>query len=69
MENIVSWYECVLGQYISREVSIFIMSMLPFIELKGGLAVDSLLKVPLKEANVIYFLGNLLPILVIMSFI
>lgn len=69
MGSIVSWYECILGQYIPREAFVFILSMFPFIELRGGLAVASLLEVPLLKANVICFLGNLIPVPFIMLFV
>lgn len=69
MESIVSLYECILGQFIPKEIFVFILSMLPFIELRGGLAVAALLKVPLIEANAICFLGNLVPIPLIMLFV
>ncbi len=69
MESIVNWYQSTLGQWLPREVFIFFLSMLPFIELRGGLIAASLLGVPLAEANIICVLGNIVPIPFILLFI
>ena len=53
MESLVIWYQNSLGSFMPKEVFIFLVSMLPLIELRGGLIIASLLKVPLVQANII----------------
>lgn len=38
MEVLVQWFTDNLSQHISRELIIFIISMIPILELRGGLA-------------------------------
>ena len=45
MEVLVQWFTDNLSQHISRELIIFIISMIPILELRGGLLAASLLKV------------------------
>ena len=47
----------------------FFVSMLPLIELRGGLVVASLLKISLFKANVLCILGNMLPIPFLLLFL
>ena len=67
MESLVIWYQNSLGSFMPKEVFIFLVSMLPLIELR--LIIASLLKVPLMQANIICILGNILPIPFILLFI
>ena len=69
MESLVIWYQNSLGSFMPKEVFIFLVSMLPLIELRGGLIIASLLRVPLMQANIICILGNILPIPFILLFI
>lgn len=45
-----------------KELIIFIISMLPILELRGGLIAASLLKMKIIPSFVICFLGNIIPI-------
>lgn len=58
-----------LQNYLSPELVVFIISMLPILELRGGLIAASLLGVPWKTATVISIIGNMLPIPFILLFI
>lgn len=69
MESLVIWYQNSLGNFIPREVFIFFVSMLPLIELRGGLLAASLLKIGLLKANLICIIGNVIPIPFILLFI
>ena len=69
MESLVIWYQDSLGSFMPKEVFIFLVSMLPLIELRGGLIIASLLKVPLVQANIICIIGNIIPIPFILLFI
>lgn len=69
MESLVVWFTGTLGQYISRELVIFIISMIPILELRGGLIAASLLKVPITAAVPICIIGNVIPVPFILLFI
>lgn len=62
MESIVSWFAATLGQRISAEAVVFIVSLFPILECRGGLLVASILKVELWKAIPLAVLGNVLPI-------
>ena len=62
MQSLVDWYNGSLGSFMPKEVFVFLVSMLPIIELRGGLVVASLLKIPLLEANILCIIGNIIPI-------
>ncbi|MGN1160277.1 MAG: COG2426 family protein [Lachnospiraceae bacterium] len=69
MESIAVWFTNTLGQYVSEEIVIFIISMIPILELRGGLIAASLLKVSLVKAIPICIIGNIIPIPFILLFI
>lgn len=69
MEALASLYEDSLGQWMSKEVFVFLVSMVPLIELRGGLLLASLLKIPLLTANIVCIVGNIIPIPFILLFI
>lgn len=69
MESLVQWFSSTLGQYVSEEFVIFIISMFPILELRGGLLAASLLKVPILTAIPLCIIGNLVPIPFILMFI
>ncbi len=69
MESLVQLFSSTLGQYVSEEVVVFIISMCPFLELRGGLLAASLLKVPILKAIPISIIGNIIPIPFILFFI
>ena len=54
---------------LPREMIIFIISMLPILELRGGMIAAKLLGVSLGRAFVICYLGNIVPIPFILLFI
>lgn len=69
MDSLVTWFTETLSPYISREGVIFIISMLPILELRGGLLAASLLEVSILKAIPICVIGNILPIPFILLFI
>jgi len=69
MESLATWFANTLGQKISAEAVIFIVSMIPILECRGGLLVASLLKVNIWRAVPICILGNVLPIPFLLLFI
>ena len=69
MESLVTWFTTHLGMYISPKAVIFIISLMPILELRGGLLAASLLKIPEIEAIPISIIGYILPIPFILLFI
>ena len=69
MESLVQFYENSLGSWMPREVFIFLVSMVPLVELRGGLVIAKLLDVGLLPANIICIIGNIVPIPFILLFI
>lgn len=69
MESLATAFAVTLGQYVSKEIVVFIISMIPILELRGGLIVASLLQVPITTAIPLCVFGNILPIPFILLFI
>ena len=61
MDSIVQWFTANLGPYVSKETLIFIISLFPILELRGGLLAASLLKVNYMTALPLCIFGNILP--------
>ncbi len=63
-EALISWFIDNLGGKVGKEVILFIISMVPILELRGGLlaAGPAVLDVPMWEAIPICIVGNLIPI-------
>lgn len=62
MDSIVVWFTENLNGVISKEAIVFIISMIPILELRGGLLASKLLGVSLLKANILCIIGNILPI-------
>ena len=69
MEAVVQWFASTLGQHISAEAVVFIISLCPLLECRGGLIAASLLKVSIYKAIPLCVLGNIIPIPFILFFI
>lgn len=69
MEALVQWFADNLSAYISAEAVVFIISMIPILELRGGLLAASLLKIPELVAIPLCVIGNIIPIPFILLFI
>lgn len=71
MENLVLWVTENLMGKVSNEVIIFLISMVPILELRGGLlaASPALLNVPILKAIPICVIGNFIPVPFILLFI
>ena len=52
----------VLGGKISREMIVFLISMVPILELRGGLLAASLLNIPIVRAIWYCVIGNIIPV-------
>ena len=69
MTSLVEWFTATLADYISREMVIFLISMMPLLEVRGGLLAASLLDVSILTAIPICVIGNIIPIPFILLFI
>ena len=69
METLVHWFSQSLSQYISPEGAVFLISMIPLLELRGGLLAASLLKISAVKAIPLCIVGNIIPIPFILLFI
>ena len=69
MNKLAAAFAVTLGKYVSKEVVVFIISMIPILELRGGLIVSRLLEVPITTAAVLCIIGNIIPIPFILLFI
>ncbi len=69
MTAVAEWFAQTLGQYISSEWVVFIISMIPILELRGGLVAASILDIPILRAIPFCIAGNIIPIPFILLFI
>ena len=69
MESLVQWFTTHLSPYISEQAVVFLISMLPILELRGGLLAASLLKISPVQAIPVCIIGNIIPIPFILLFI
>ena len=68
MESLVEFLVSLFGG-ISKEVIIFIISLMPILELRGGLVAAKFLEVEFVRAAGICILGNVLPIPFVLLFL
>lgn len=69
MTSLVTWFTETLGPYISEEMVVFLISLMPLLELRGGILAGSLLQVPDVVAVPLSIIGNIIPIPFILLFI
>ncbi|MEE3419797.1 MAG: small multi-drug export protein [Lachnospiraceae bacterium] len=68
MNSFVQWFSAHMGG-LSPQAAVTIISMLPVIELRGGIPFARMLKLPLAQAIGFSLLGNIIPIPFILLFI
>lgn len=68
MENLVESLINIFGG-LGKEVVVFIISMLPLLELRGGLLAASILNVDFISGYIISILGNMVPIPLLLLFL
>lgn len=68
-ETIAEYIVNLLGEKISPELIAFIVSLLPVLELRGGLIAAKLMEIDFFKAFIICYFGNMLPIPFILLFI
>ena len=68
-EQIAGWFVNNLGGVFSPELIVFIVSLLPILELRGGRIAGFLMGMELAPSFIIAFIGNIIPIPFILIFI
>ena len=68
VDSLVQWFTTNLDG-LPKELIVFIISMVPILELRGGFIAAALLHVPYLEAVPICIIGNIIPIPFILLFI
>ena len=68
VDSLVNWFTTSLDG-LPKELIVFIISMVPILELRGGIIAAALLGVPIKIAIPICLVGNIIPIPFILLFI
>ena len=69
VEFFLSLFSSITTNELGKSITIFILSLLPIIELRGGLIAATLLGVSFFKAFIICFIGNILPVPFILWFI
>ena len=68
MDFLVEFFIDLFGG-VSKDVIIFIISLMPILELRGGLLAASLLNIEFVRAAIICVVGNVLPIPIVLLFL
>ena len=68
MDAFVQWFANNMGG-MPPQLAVFLVSILPIVELRGGIILAFMLKLPLMQALVFSLMGNILPIPFILLFI
>ena len=69
MYRVVANLVAELGKSLSKETIVFIISLMPILELRGGMIAASLLNIPYLKAAPICIIGNILPIPFVLLFL
>ncbi len=69
IKNIIGLFGGLISLKYGKEILVFIISMAPILELRGGLLASSLLGLSIYKGFIISFIGNLIPIPFILLFI
>lgn len=69
VESLVNWFTSSLSGFMPKEIIVLLISMVPILELRGGLIAASLLGIDMFRAIGYCILGNIIPIPFILLFI
>ncbi|MBS4803479.1 MAG: small multi-drug export protein [Clostridium sp.] len=67
-DSLINWFTSTLS-FMPKELVVFIISMIPILELRGGLIAASLLGIGMVKAVFLCIVGNIIPIPFILFFI
>lgn len=62
MNGLSTWIVNTFGGVLSKEALVFLISMTPILELRGGLVVASLFQIEMWKAIAICVIGNIIPV-------
>lgn len=62
MNSLLAWFMGILEGRISREMIVFVISMVPILELRGGLLAASVLNIDIVRAIWFCVIGNIIPV-------
>lgn len=68
-DSLINWFTTTLSGSIPKEIIVLIISMVPILELRGGLIAAALLGIDMFKAIGLCIVGNLIPIPFILLFI
>ncbi len=66
-EQVAAWF--LENLHMTKEMIVFVISMIPILELRGGIAAAAFLKIELWQAVFYCVIGNMIPIPFILKFI
>ena len=69
MDSLITSIIAALKNSLSKELIAFVISLMPVLELRGGLIASAILKIPYIKAAIICIIGNILPIPFILLFL
>lgn len=61
-ETLANWFVVNLGGVLSKELIVFVVSLLPILELRGGIIAGFAMGMELMPTFLISYIGNILPI-------
>lgn len=62
MQAFISWFMAVIGKYLTPQLSVFFVSMIPLVEERGGLVLARILEIPMWEGVFWCVIGNIVPV-------
>ena len=62
MDGLLNWFMEALNGKVSREMIVFVISMVPILELRGGLVAASLMNIDIVRAIWYCVIGNIIPV-------
>ena len=62
VESLVNWFTTLFADRLPGELVVFLLSMMPVLEQRGGLIASARSGIPIVEAVCICFVGNLIPL-------
>ncbi|MDO4521841.1 MAG: small multi-drug export protein [Eubacteriales bacterium] len=62
MTGLLSWFSGTLGAVLTKEALVFVISMIPILELRGAMIVASLKGVEMWRAISLCIIGNIIPV-------
>ena len=68
LESLVNFFINIFGG-LNKEIIIFIISLMPILELRAGMLAAALLKIPYIKGLIICIIGNILPIPFVLLFL